>query len=102
MNENKSLKDKLMIKMSRMMLSCEEVSQLTSEALDHKLTLRQKLGVRIHLMFCSFCRNFSIQMKSIRKIIKSQNSEVINTQKPPHKLPEDFKSRLRQIMKQSR
>lgn len=48
------------------MLSCKEVSRLLSESLDRKLPLRQRLGVRMHLLMCRFCSRFWKQTLFVR------------------------------------
>ncbi|NCB56441.1 MAG: zf-HC2 domain-containing protein [Gammaproteobacteria bacterium] len=53
------------------MLNCREVTRLLSAAQDRSLTLKEKMSLRLHLMMCSGCRNFSGQMSAIRKISKS-------------------------------
>ena len=45
------------------MLNCREVSQLASEALDRKLTLKERIGLRFHLMMCKLCTRYVRQLK---------------------------------------
>ena len=52
--------------------SCDETSHLISQALDENISLIQKLRIRMHLMFCKYCRNFMKQMSLIRAIMKRQ------------------------------
>jgi len=52
--------------------SCDETSHLISQALDENISLIQKLRIRMHLMFCKYCRNFMKQMSLIRTIMKRQ------------------------------
>jgi len=49
------------------MLSCKEVSLLVSQSYDAKLTWRQRLGVRLHLLVCEACRRFERQMQFLRR-----------------------------------
>lgn len=44
------------------MLSCKEVTQKVSQAQDRKLTLRERIGVRLHLLICYACRRFVRQL----------------------------------------
>jgi len=48
------------------MLSCKEVAQLTSQSQDRRLTIAERVGLRIHLFMCNGCENFVEQMKFIR------------------------------------
>ena len=45
------------------MLNCREVTQLASEALDRKLSLKERIGLQFHLMMCKFCTRYVRQLK---------------------------------------
>jgi hypothetical protein len=49
------------------MLSCKEVSLLVSRSCDTKLTWRERLAVRLHLLVCVACRRFTEQMRFLRR-----------------------------------
>jgi len=49
------------------MLSCKDVSLLISRSYDAKLTWRQRLAVRLHLLVCDACRRFEEQMRFLRR-----------------------------------
>ena len=44
------------------MLTCREVTQLLSEAQERKLTVAERLRLRVHLAMCRGCANFKKQM----------------------------------------
>lgn len=46
--------------------NCKEVHRLTSERLDRRLSMPERLRVRMHLLVCAGCRNFDGQMRLIR------------------------------------
>lgn len=48
------------------MLNCKQASELLSQGQDRALTLRERLSVRLHLLFCAGCRNFSAQLGVMR------------------------------------
>jgi hypothetical protein len=48
------------------MLSCKETSQLVSQSLDRRLTLAERIGVRVHLFICKACGLFTKQIALIR------------------------------------
>jgi hypothetical protein len=48
------------------MLSCKEASALMSQALDRRLSLRERLSLRLHLAICEGCRRFERQMAFLR------------------------------------
>lgn len=49
------------------MRSCREISELVSKSLDAKLSLRERVAVRFHLMLCDGCNNFRKQMLFLHK-----------------------------------
>lgn len=50
--------------------TCKEVHQLTSESMDRRLTMVERTRVRMHLLVCNACRNFTEQMDLIRKAMQ--------------------------------
>ena len=48
-------------------LSCKNASRLESQLQDRRLTLREKIGLRLHLWICNNCREFSRQLQLIRQ-----------------------------------
>jgi hypothetical protein len=45
---------------------CKEAARLQSRALDHPLTRSQKIGLRVHLMLCKWCRRYGKQIAWLR------------------------------------
>lgn len=82
------------------MLSCKEVSQLVSESLDRKLSLRQRLLVRIHLMMCGLCRRFRKQMFFLREKTKLFASQIPDwdNQANDYSLSHEAKQRMKEAM----
>ncbi len=52
------------------MLSCKEATQLVSQGLDRRLSLVERLMLRLHLAICEGCTNFSRQMAILRKAMQ--------------------------------
>ena len=48
------------------MLSCKETTQRLSEAQDRRMSLAEKLQLKMHLAVCSGCSNFSKQLDFLR------------------------------------
>ncbi|MEW5250522.1 zf-HC2 domain-containing protein [Microbulbifer sp. 2201CG32-9] len=53
------------------MKSCREVTRLLSEAQERPLDLSERASVKLHLMICRGCRNFSSQMDNLRTIARA-------------------------------
>ena len=50
-----------------MKLSCRESTELMSRAREPPLSLRERLGLRLHWAMCSACRRFDGQMSVLRE-----------------------------------
>lgn len=50
--------------------TCKEVHRLTSEGLDRELSVVERTRVRLHLLVCEACRNFTGQMDLIRRAMR--------------------------------
>ena len=53
------------------MLNCKQASELLSQALDRNISLREKILLRLHLLICHGCSNFSKQMAVMRNMCRS-------------------------------
>lgn len=76
------------------MLSCKDVSHLTTQALDRRLTLSERWHVWLHLRICAACRNFNRQMTLIRQAMRRLREQEAT----PGTLPEEAKARIRQTL----
>ena len=52
-----------------MILTCKEVSHLVSQGLDRRLSLWERVRLRVHLAICEGCTNFSKQMQFLREAV---------------------------------
>lgn len=52
------------------MLNCKETTKLVSLGCEQKLSFKQKLQLKIHLMMCAKCRGFAQNTKSIDLMMK--------------------------------
>ena len=51
-------------------MSCREILQLSAARLDRKLTLREKVKLRMHTMMCALCRPLPRQFTNLRELIR--------------------------------
>ncbi|GAB4176399.1 MAG: hypothetical protein Kow00100_18410 [Geothermobacteraceae bacterium] len=62
--------------MKRFDPGCATVSRMISETLDHPLSPKQRWQLRVHTLFCLFCRRYKRQLLALRKLASTQASEV--------------------------
>ncbi len=52
------------------MLTCKQASVLLSQAQDRPLGLRERILMKLHLLICHGCTNFSRQLELMRAAIR--------------------------------
>ncbi len=58
------------------MLSCKQASQIISQSLDRQLTMRERFALKLHLLMCKYCKQFSQQLHALRVALKLAASEI--------------------------
>ena len=76
------------------MLDCKQTSQLISQSLDRSLTLRERFALRLHLLICKYCKQFSQHMQTIRVALKQMTSSIESNDSI--EMPSAAKSRILQ------
>ena len=61
--------------------------------MDARLRWHQWLGVRLHLLYCVWCRRYTAQIQFLRKATKELGSDIDAV--PSHKLSNEAKDRIR-------
>jgi hypothetical protein len=62
------------------MLSCRKTTQLISESFERKLSLLEKLAVRMHLLVCRLCPRFRSQILFIENAMRQMRSSEKETE----------------------
>jgi hypothetical protein len=50
------------------MLNCKEVTRLISEGLDRRLSLWQRINLRMHMMWCGACATYKRQLEGLHRL----------------------------------
>ncbi len=81
------------------MLSCKDVTRKISQAQDRKLTLREWIAVKLHLLICYACRRFVRQLA----IVTAVSRRVLSEENPPDDaaLTEKARQRIRERLQDS-
>lgn len=48
------------------MLTCKEATELMSQEQDRRLSLAERIGLRLHVMICAGCQRYRQQMGVLR------------------------------------
>jgi hypothetical protein len=76
--------------------SCREAARLQSMALDSALTLRQRLGLRIHLLLCKWCRSYGKQIRFLRDAAHRHPDEMMEA--APATLSDEARARIKKTL----
>ena len=52
-------------------LSCKEASRLISEGMDRRLSVPERIGLRLHVGICDACTRFTSQVAFLRRALKA-------------------------------
>lgn len=88
------MKKTMMRLMNRFLPTCQEVSHLTSQAMDESLPLSKRLGMRLHLMMCVWCRRNAQQLELVRNLARKQSA----AQSSSSQLSPDARERLSKML----
>jgi len=84
--------------MNRVMPTCEDVTHLVSAGMDERLSLRDHLRVRIHLLFCRWCRAFQSQLEFIRHLLAEDRVVAGDDDTIAERLSPDAKAKLQEAI----
>jgi hypothetical protein len=73
--------DKLMQGAGELSPTCRQATRLQSQALERPLSLRERVGLKIHLVLCRWCKRYGIQIRFLRSAAQKQSEH-------PETLPE--------------
>lgn len=73
--------------------SCTEMCRLTSRALEHPLTLKMRLKMRLHFMICAWCERYFEQIKFLHQAAPRLGEELGAL--PGRGLPVEAKERIK-------
>lgn len=60
------------------MLDCKHASRLVSQSMDRRLSMRERLGLWLHLLLCDACTRFSRQIALLRQAIRQWSARIEN------------------------
>jgi hypothetical protein len=80
-----------------LMPRCRDVARLQSNAIDRRLPLGKRVGLRLHLLACRWCRRYG---KQIRFLHQSAHEHAENlTETAPHTLSSEARDRLKRSLR---
>ncbi len=78
--------------------ACREVVRAQSEQLDHPLPLLKRLGLRLHLLFCVWCRRYGRQIHLLHEQAKEHADTLTNA--APQTLSAEARERIKRKLQE--
>jgi hypothetical protein len=80
--------------------SCKEAIRLQSAALDRKLTLRERFGLRFHLVLCKWCRTYGKQIMFLRSAAREHAQD--DPHSPQQALSSEARERIKRMLRSAK
>jgi hypothetical protein len=81
------------------MLNCRQATRLISQSLDAKLPWHRRLQMKVHLLYCVWCRRYAAQLKFLRRATRELPAEAFDA--TPQKLSSEEKERMNARLQES-
>lgn len=81
-------------------MDCKHASQLISQAQEVRLSWRRRLGLRLHLMLCDACTQFSRQLEMLREAVRQAGRRIEQDERL--RLSDDARKRIHDAMAHQR
>jgi len=80
------------------MLNCRQVTRLISQSMDAKLSWHRRLAMRIHLLYCVWCRRYATELQTLRKATSLLAAKSLSA--PAPRLSDEAKAQMRARLKE--
>ena len=80
------------------MLTCKEASYLASKKLDEKLTWRESLAFRLHIIMCGLCRRYAVEIKKLHRVMQKAGKSSLSMLPASVKLSRQSRERIKQAL----
>lgn len=94
------IKWKFIFWLARRLPDCKTITPTLGESLDRKLSLREKIQMRLHLFTCDACARYLKQIEFLREAVQAQNEKLIEEDSSVN-LSLAAKERLKNALKSS-
>ncbi len=95
---NRSMKNTMMSLMRRIMLSCEEATQLASRKEEEALGMAKTMHLHLHLAVCKPCMRFYRQSALLSGVAKKQVDRALGRKVPLHRMSDEEKVKLQKLI----
>lgn len=90
------LKMQFIFFLARRLPDCREMTPVIGESLDRKLTRRERITMRLHLLTCQGCVNYLANLKFMREVFRLQEKKI--EENPPVELSPEARERIKKAL----
>ncbi|OGR83032.1 MAG: hypothetical protein A2636_04710 [Elusimicrobia bacterium RIFCSPHIGHO2_01_FULL_64_10] len=65
-----------------MEMNCERAGRLISEAMDRRLSWRERLALKLHLFLCGMCVQYDRQLETLAKLARTLGDSLLSADGP--------------------
>ena len=87
--------NRLVKTLGALMPNCRQALRLQSDAMERPLTPSQRIGLRIHLWLCVWCRRYGRQIRFLSQLAKNCDHGEATTRA----LPPEARARIKHTLK---
>jgi hypothetical protein len=77
--------------------TCRDATRLQSEALDTRLSLAKRIGLRFHLLICNWCRRYGKQVRFLRNAAHDHPERLAEA--TSQKLSDEARQRIKEKLR---
>jgi hypothetical protein len=94
-----NLKNTIINWLARRLPACKDVTRLASDTMERKLSLRQRFEFKLHLMICSLCMRYVLQLRAMHEIAHQHAARMeTGAAKPSSLLSPAARERMKRAM----
>jgi hypothetical protein len=80
------------------LLPCNSITEMISESMERRLTIAERLRIRLHFMICVWCARYQSQLLALRESLRLRASQIEKDESLPSLSPE-ARERIRKSLK---
>ena len=81
--------------------SCQEMSRIASQSLDHDPGRLERAALRLHVLYCKACRRYLRQITLLKHALRGLSMRTEDDQLLPEvALPDDARERIKNVLKE--
>lgn len=86
--------------LARRLPPCTELLHVMSQSLEREWTLRERVVMRLHFLYCEFCERYLQQLRFMREAARLGQDKVYEAAAPPtQNLSEEASARIKRALR---